>query len=103
MEGVREPLRTGTLLGVHNTCGSRVRFFSHGSSSACAWRIPKSAGILVRAAIWLGWCGARPGRSFLLLLATVARLAGPRSRHGFIQRSNPLMRAWRIAKSVSDS
>ena len=29
MEGVREPLRTGTLLGVHNTCGSRVRFFSH--------------------------------------------------------------------------
>jgi hypothetical protein len=26
MEGVREPLRTGALLGVHNTCGSRVRF-----------------------------------------------------------------------------
>ena len=34
MEGVREPLQTGTLLGVHNTCGSRVRFFSHGRSTA---------------------------------------------------------------------
>ena len=48
---------------------------------------------LVRAAISPGWCRARPGRSFLLMLATIARLPGPRSRHGFIQRPNALMRS----------
>jgi hypothetical protein len=48
MEGVREPVRTGALLGVHNTRGSRVRFrcrrtlrFRPASARLSAERVPR--------------------------------------------------------------
>jgi hypothetical protein len=54
MEGVREPLRTGTLLGVHNTCGSRVRFFSH---VLYVWREPVQIGLEIRLELLLASAG----------------------------------------------